>query len=177
MILERVNSTFAEPSLRQTGFSQFVNNAFQSTSPASAESKKKTAAAIKDAKDKGYIKDVAKKNFKEDVIEASYKMPVVVDVGAEWCEPCRALTPILEQYTALMNGKVKLAEINFDTKNLDAFPPDVLFETTGSRDPKEVMGFALPIILTYKNGKISEKLVGFDKDKVEALIQNLIKEN
>ena len=58
--------------------------------------------------------DVTDATFDRDVLERSVEVPVVVDLWAEWCGPCRTLTPILEKVIAETDGKVELAKINID---------------------------------------------------------------
>ncbi len=58
--------------------------------------------------------DVTDATFEQDVLERSTEIPVVVDLWAEWCGPCRTLTPILEKVVAATDGKVELAKINID---------------------------------------------------------------
>ena len=57
--------------------------------------------------------DVTEKSFETDVIEASKGAPVVVDFWAEWCEPCKALGPLLEEATAAKG--VTLAKVDVDS--------------------------------------------------------------
>jgi putative thioredoxin len=58
--------------------------------------------------------EVTDDTFEQDVLERSTQVPVVVDLWAEWCGPCRTLTPILEKVVAAAEGKVELAKINID---------------------------------------------------------------
>ena len=58
--------------------------------------------------------EVTDATFEQDVLERSAQVPVVVDLWAEWCGPCRTLTPILEKVVAATDGKVELAKINID---------------------------------------------------------------
>jgi putative thioredoxin len=58
--------------------------------------------------------DVTDATFERDVLERSTEVPVVVDLWAEWCGPCRTLTPILEKVIGEADGKVELAKINID---------------------------------------------------------------
>jgi putative thioredoxin len=71
----------------------------------------KTAAPVGGA---GDIVDVTDASFMQDVIEESKTRPVVIDLWAPWCGPCRQLTPSLEKAVASKNGAVRLAKVNID---------------------------------------------------------------
>ena len=60
------------------------------------------------------IEDANSTNFIEKVIEESKNKPVVVDFWAPWCNPCKQLTPILEESIKGLAGKIKLIKINID---------------------------------------------------------------
>jgi putative thioredoxin len=60
------------------------------------------------------IFDVDLDGFEAQVIEASKAMPVMVDFWADWCPPCRALTPVLDRVAVAMAGKLKLAKVEVD---------------------------------------------------------------
>ncbi len=60
------------------------------------------------------IKDTTTAGFKNDVIEASKQALVLVDFWAEWCGPCKQLTPIIEKVVKSYNGKVRLVKMNID---------------------------------------------------------------
>ncbi len=58
--------------------------------------------------------EVTDDTFERDVLDRSTQVPVVVDLWAEWCGPCRTLTPMLEKVIAATDGRVELAKINVD---------------------------------------------------------------
>ena len=61
-----------------------------------------------------YVIEINQDQFVGNVIEKSKTIPVIVDFWAPWCEPCKQLTPILENLVNKKNGKVILAKVNVD---------------------------------------------------------------
>ncbi len=82
-------------------------------------------------------------NFKSDVLEASE--PVVVDFWAEWCGPCKMIAPALEEISAELGGKVKIAKINIDEN------PELAAQF-GVR--------SIPTLLLFKGGEVADMKVG-----------------
>jgi thioredoxin 1 len=82
-------------------------------------------------------------NFQSDVLGASE--PVVVDFWAEWCGPCKMISPALEEISNEMEGKVKIAKVNVD-ENQD------LAVQYGVR--------SIPMLLMFKNGEIADQMIG-----------------
>ena len=58
--------------------------------------------------------DVTDATFEDEVIERSFQVPVVVDLWAEWCGPCRTLGPIIERVVDGTDGKVVLVKVDTD---------------------------------------------------------------
>jgi putative thioredoxin len=64
------------------------------------------------------VVEVTAQNFRTEVVDASRSQVVLVDFWAEWCGPCKALTPVLEKVVASSKGKVKLAKVNVDQQQM-----------------------------------------------------------
>ena len=58
--------------------------------------------------------DVTDATFQAQVVDRSRSLPVIVDLWAEWCEPCRQLTPLLEKVVAETGGAVELAKVDIE---------------------------------------------------------------
>jgi len=62
----------------------------------------------------GVVVDVSEQDFQQKVIDISKTVPVIVDLWAEWCGPCKQLSPLLEKLAAEYKGKFVLAKIDVD---------------------------------------------------------------
>ena len=94
---------------------------------------------------------ITKDNFETEVL--SSEIPVLVDFWAEWCPPCRALAPTIDEIAAETDGKAKIGKINVDEQ------------------PELAMQFNvvnIPTIIIFKNGKAENTVVG-TRGKVELL--------
>jgi putative thioredoxin len=87
--------------------------------------------------------DVTDADFMDKVVEESKRRPVVVDLWATWCGPCRTLSPILERVTEQRGGKVLLAKIDVDANPYTAgqFGVQSIPTVIAFRDGTPVDGF------------------------------------
>ena len=97
-------------------------------------------------------------NFDDEVLQAS--VPVVVDVFATWCGPCKMIAPIIEEIASDFQGRVKVGKLAAD--NAQKIAADY-----------QVRG--LPTVLFFKNGEVADSQVGAAKksdyvEKIEALL-------
>jgi len=82
-------------------------------------------------------------NFKTDVLDSQNLS--VIDFWAEWCGPCRAIAPVIEELAKEYSGKVNVGKVNVD------------------QNPQVSMNYgitSIPAILFVKGGKVVDKLVG-----------------
>jgi putative thioredoxin len=89
--------------------------------------------------------DVTDATFPTEVVERSKQVPVVVDLWAEWCGPCKTLGPILEKVIDETGGQVVLAKVDVDTN------PQVsqAFQVQG-----------IPAVFALKDGKVVDHFTG-----------------
>jgi thioredoxin 1 len=108
--------------------------------------------------EKIHPKEVNSSNFKEEVLDSS--LPVVVDLWAPWCMPCRMITPIVEELANDNQGKLKVFKLNTDE----------------NQDIAARYGIqGIPTLLFFKDGKEVDRLVGVApkpiiQSKVDAIL-------
>lgn len=86
---------------------------------------------------------VSKANFESEVLQSS--IPVLVDFYADWCGPCRAIAPIVEEIAAEYAGKLKVAKLDTDKETELSMRYDVM---------------SIPTLILFKGGREIERLIG-----------------
>lgn len=82
-------------------------------------------------------------NFKQEVLQST--LPVLLDVWAAWCGPCRMIAPVLEQLAGEQVGKLKVAKLNSDENMALATELNIM---------------SLPTLVVFKHGQEVTRLVG-----------------
>ena len=90
-------------------------------------------------------------NFEKEVLKS--EKPVLVDFYADWCGPCNAMAPVIEELATELDGKAKVGKINVDENSDIAVEYNVM---------------SIPTLIIFKNGKEEKRLVGL-RDKEELL--------
>lgn len=97
------------------------------------------------------------KNFKTEVLES--KLPVLVDFWAEWCAPCRIVSPIVEELAKEYEGKLKVGKLNVDENHIASH--------------YGIM--SIPTLLIFKNGQVVKTMIGAQsKDNFKREIDSVL---
>jgi len=103
-------------------------------------------------------KEFTTSNFNQEVLES--KTPVLVDFWAEWCGPCRMITPLIDELYQDFKDKAVVGKVNVDSES----------------DISAKYGItSIPTLLFFKNGEIVDKHVGpASKSQLEDKLNSLI---
>jgi putative thioredoxin len=108
------------------------------------------------------VKDTTTQTFVKDVIEESKRQPVLVDFWAEWCGPCKQLTPVLEKVVRAAKGKVKLVKMDIDKH------PSI---------PGQLGIQSIPAVFAFVNGQPIDGFLGaLPESQVTAFIERVTKD-
>ena len=90
--------------------------------------------------------NVMDSSFKKEVLESD--LPVLVDFWAEWCGPCKMLTPVIDEISKELQGKVKVLKMNIDEN---------------PNTPSEYGIRSIPTIMLFKNGEQKDTKIGLQQ--------------
>jgi thioredoxin 1 len=102
--------------------------------------------------------EITDANFKSEILDS--EIPAVVDFGAVWCPPCRALEPIIKDLAGEYEGRVKIGKVNVDISR----------ETAGQFGIMSV-----PTLIFFEKGQEIDRMVGLkSKDTIKAKLDTLL---
>lgn len=82
-------------------------------------------------------------NFKKEVLDA--KMPCLVDFWADWCGPCKKISPVIEEIADEYKGKIKVAKMNIDE---------------GQKTASSYGVMSIPMLMFFKDGQVLGQIIG-----------------
>ena len=104
------------------------------------------------------IQHVTDVTFEPEVLKSD--LPVLVDYWAEWCGPCKAIAPVLEEVAKDYSGKLKVAKLNVDDNQ---------------EIPKRYGIRGIPTLMLFKNGNIEATKIGaLSKSQLTAFLDSNI---
>lgn len=106
------------------------------------------------------MQEVTDQSFEQDVLKSD--VPVLVDFWAEWCGPCKVLTPTVEKVASEYEGKAKVVKLNIDDNG---------------NVPQRYGIKGIPTLILFKNGAEADRTVGLtSKDNIARMIDRVLAE-
>ncbi|PCN51046.1 thioredoxin [Candidatus Geothermarchaeota archaeon ex4572_27] len=99
---------------------------------------------------KQVVFEVSDHEFEEKVVKRSLTTPVIVDFYADWCFPCKMLSPVLEKVVSELCGRVVLAKVNVDSSPAIASMFGVM---------------SVPTVVLIKRGKVADYFIGYRSEE------------
>jgi putative thioredoxin len=110
-----------------------------------------------------HVVDVTDATFEQVVLEGSKERPVIVDMWASWCAPCRTLGPILEKVAAERDGAFLLAKLDVDAN------------ATGNALLQAVRSQGIPTVVAFRDGEPVNMFIGaYPEDEVNRFVDELV---
>ncbi|HXH28712.1 MAG TPA: thioredoxin [Candidatus Polarisedimenticolia bacterium] len=104
------------------------------------------------------VVDVDDESFDSEVLNSN--IPVLVDVSAEWCGPCKRLEPIVAEIASEYAGRLKVARLDVDRAQATAVRYGIM---------------SVPTLLFFKKGQVQDQLLGYvPKDRLVAKIDPIL---
>jgi thioredoxin 1 len=95
------------------------------------------------------VVDVSDQTFESEVIKSS--LPVLLDLWAPWCGPCRMVVPVIESLEAKYDGKIKFCRLNVDENPQTAAKYRIM---------------SIPTLMFFKNGEVANTVIGAVPERV-----------
>lgn len=104
------------------------------------------------------VSNVNDLSFDKEVLNSN--KPVLVDFWAEWCTPCKMLSPVIEEVAKSLDGQVEIVKVNIDESPMSASQLGIT---------------SIPTLVLFNDGKPVGKIVGFQpKEQIENTVKGAL---